>query len=157
GAERGQPRTERASDDVPESDRRRDLSAAHTSIADAYVPTGATKFAVADAGGFAVGDTIAIRRPTTAAWVKFMGMDTLRRDGRAQTLIGLNRAGISDRKITAISGNTLTVDIPLADSYDAKYLNPPGVTVSKLRSSASVEQVGVEHLHIQCPPLEIAY
>src|SRR4029079_13444930 len=90
-------------------------------------------------------------------WVKFMGMDTLKRDGRPQTWIGLNRAGISERTITAISGNTITLDVPLADSYDAKYLNPPGVSVSKIKPSATVTQVGVEHLHIQCPPLEISY
>src|SRR5258706_9769057 len=46
--------------------------ATQTSIADAYVPSGALSFTVADAKGLAVGDTIVIRRPVTAAWVKFM-------------------------------------------------------------------------------------
>jgi hypothetical protein len=112
---------------------------------------------VADTKSFAVGDMVAIRRPTTVAWIKFMGMDNLRRDGRPQTWIGQSRSGITQRIITAISGNRLTVDIPLADSYDATYLNPPGTIVTKIRPSSSVSQVGIEHLHIQCPPLEIAY
>src|SRR5262249_6392968 len=40
---------------------------AQTSVADAYVPSGAPSFTVADAAGFAAGDTIAVRRPGTAA------------------------------------------------------------------------------------------
>jgi hypothetical protein len=128
-----------------------------TTVTDAYVPAGTNAFTVADARGFAVGDTIAIRRPTTAAWVKLVGMDTLTRDGRPQTWIGQNRSGVTERKITAIAGNKITVDIPLADSYDAKYLKPPGTLVSKVQPSRRTTQVGVEHLHIQCPPLEVSY
>ena len=66
-------------------------SAAQTSIADAYVPSGTTSFNVADAKGFAVGDVIQIRRPVTAAWVNFMGMDNLVRDGRHQTWISVGK------------------------------------------------------------------
>jgi hypothetical protein len=135
----------------------RAFTAAQTSVADSYVPSGATSFTVADAKGFAVGDTIAIRRPTTPAWVRFMQMDNLTRDGRPQTWIGTSRPEVTERKIVSRSGNQLTFDIPLADSYDAKYLNPPGTTVAKVQTSPRLTQVGVEHLHLQCPPLEIAY
>ena len=133
------------------------FSPAHTQIADRYVPFGATTFSVASTAGLSIGDRIAIRRPTTAAWVHLMNMDTLVRDGRHQTWIGLHRAGIEDRTITAIDGDRITVDVPLADSYDARYLNPPGVEIDKLPRSSAITQVGIEHLHIQCPPLEIAY
>jgi hypothetical protein len=131
--------------------------AIRTTIADAYVPSGGRSFTVVDAKGFAVGDNIAIRRPTTAAWVHLMEMDNLKRERRPQTWIGENRAGITERKITAISGNTVTLDLPLADSYDAKFLNPLGTAVVKITPAATVTQVGVEHLHLQCPPLEISY
>ena len=140
-----------------EAPRRDDSAAVRTSITDAYVPSGTSMITVADANGFAIGDTISIRRPTTAAWVKFMGMDNLRRDGRPQTWIGLSRSGTTERKITAIDGKQLTLDIPLADSYNAEYLNPPGTTVTKVRSESALNHVGIEQLHIQCPPLEIAY
>ncbi len=130
--------------------------AARTSIADAYVPAGTTSFSVASAKGFAVGDTISIQRPTTTAWTKLMGMDTLNRAGGGQKWLG-TRAGVQQRKITAISGNQLTVGIPLADSYDAKYLNPPGTTVAKVQPTSRTSQVGIERLHVQCPPLETAY
>ncbi len=140
-----------------ESTATSEFTAAHTAITDSYVPGGTNVVSVANAANFAVGDLIAIRRPTTAAWVHFMEMDTLCRDGRQQTWIGLNRAGITQRKIVAITGNQLVLDIPLADSYDAKYLDPPGATITKLRPSSIINHVGVEHLHIQCPPMEVAY
>ena len=136
---------------------REDSAAVRTTIADAYVPSGTSTITVADANGFAVGDTISIRRPTTAAWVKFMDMDNLKRDGKPQTWIGLSRSGTTERKITAINGKQFTLDIPLSDSYNAEYLNPPGTTVAKIRAEAALNHVGVEQLHIQCPPLEIAY
>src|ERR1700759_2251768 len=84
-----------------------------------------------------------------------MGMDTLNRNGRRQTWIGLNRSENTERKITAISGNTLTIDAALTDSLDAKYVT--GVTISKSKAPPRVTQVGVENLHLQCPPLEVSY
>jgi len=101
--------------------------------------------------GFAVGDTIEIRRPVTAAWVKFMGMDDLTRNGKPQTWI---RAGTTlpiERHIAAISGNKITLEVPLSDSIDSKYLNPPGTAVVKVRSPARLTQIGIEHLHIESP------
>lgn len=130
---------------------------ASTTISDAYVPSGAISFTVADIKGFRVGDTIEIQRPVTEAWIRLMEMDNLVRDGKPQTWIGKSRALIMQRKITAITGNKLYVDVPLADSYDAKYLNPPGTKVLKIKTAVQVTQSGVENLHVQCPPLESSY
>lgn len=128
-----------------------------TSVTDAYVPAGSNSFSVADASGFSPGDQIGIIRPVTAAWIHFMGMDDLKRNGKPQTWLGTSSHLVMQRRIVAISGNRITIDIPMADSYDARYLNPPGMIVSKARPSARITQAGVEHLHIQCPPLGIAY
>jgi len=43
----------------------------------------------------------------------------------------------------------------LSDSFDAKYLNPPGVVVAKIRPPERLAEVGVEYLHIESPPQEI--
>jgi hypothetical protein len=107
---------------------------------------------VADPKGFAVGDTIEIRRPVTAAWVKFMGMDDMKRDGRPQTWIRAGSTIAIERRIAKMSGNRITLDVPLSDSFDSKYLNPPGAAVVKVRVPARLTQVGIEHLHIECPP-----
>jgi hypothetical protein len=120
-----------------------------TTFTDAYVPSGATSFAVASAAGLAVGDTILIRRPVTAEWIHFMGMDTLVRNGAPQTWLTTSTRFPADRVITAIAGNKITVDVPLSDSYDAKYV--PGTTVGKYTYAGRISEVGVEHLRISAP------
>jgi hypothetical protein len=126
-------------------------------ITDVYVPSGSRSFTVADASAFAVGDIININRLVTETWVHFMGMDNMYRDGKKQTWIKAGARGITKRKIVAMEGNKLTLDVPLADSYDTQFLNPPGTVVTKVTPARRVEQVGVENIHIQCPPLEIDY
>ena len=71
---------------------------------------GATSFTVADATGFAVGDTIAIQRPVTRAWVEFMQMHDLVRDGRPQTWI---RPGTHHRRPSAGSRPSTATRSPL--------------------------------------------
>jgi hypothetical protein len=129
-----------------------DFNPAATSIADSYVPSGAKAFLVNDTSGFAIGDTIEIRRPVTEAWVKFMQMHDLVRDGRPQTWIRPGTTTITTRQIATLSGKTITLDVPLADSFDAKYLSPPGTAVVKIRPPTRISQSGVEHLHIESPP-----
>jgi len=120
-------------------------------ITDAYVPSGAFSFHVADAGGFQPGDTVLIDRPATPAWVKFMGMDTLVRNGREEHWVSGEMH--TERTIKSISGNLITLEVPLADSFDARYLNPPGGSVVKCDLSQRPTQIGVEHLRIVSPPL----
>ncbi len=127
------------------------FKAFQTSITDKYVPSGAMTFTVADAKGFAVGDMLSIRKPVTEAWVKFMHMDDLVRDGKAQTWIAVGRPLITERQIAAITANTITLDVPLSDSCDARYLDPPGTAVVKIKPPVRLTQVGIENLHIESP------
>ncbi len=120
-------------------------------ISDAYVPSGARSFHVDSASGLAVGDTVLVDRPVTAAWIHFMGMDALVRDGKPQTWLSDTTIIHSDRVITAIAGNLVTVDASLSDSLDAKYVSPPGVKVTKYTFAGRLEQVGVESLHLVAP------
>ena len=126
-------------------------------ITNAYLPSGAAEFDVDNASQFSVGDMIAIHRPAPDNWVHFMGMDNLVRDGKPQTWIGKSRNEVAERKITAISGNRISINIPLSDSYNAAYLNPPGTIVRKMSTDHRITQVGIENLHIQCAPLEVDY
>lgn len=133
------------------------LALSSTYLADSYIPAGVSVFRVLDAKNFKVGDTIAIQRPITDAWISFMKMDDMYREGKKQTWLGTGRQEISKRIIKAIRGNQITVDVPLADSYDAKFLAPTGAKVVKIRTLNRVNNVGIEDLHIQCEPLEIDY
>jgi hypothetical protein len=128
-----------------------------TSIADAYVPAGATSFNVADSAGLAVGDVIDIRRPVTQAWIHFMQMDDLVRDGRPQTWIRAGSRITAERTIASISGKRVTLDVPLSDCFDSQYINPPGAVVTKVKPSPLLSKAGVEQLRICCPPMKISY
>jgi len=134
-----------------------EIVSAKTYITDAYVPAGTNSITVADAKQFAIGDTVIIRRPVTDAWVHLMRMDDMYRDGKKETWIGKTRQGIIKRKIVAITGNKLTLNISVSDSYDAQYLGATGTTVAKAEPSQRITQVGIENLHIQCPALESDY
>ena len=123
--------------------------AAATTIAEAYVPAGATSFKVADSSGLSAGDAIEIQRPVTQAWVHSMQMDDLVRDGRPQTWIRTGSRITTERTIAAISGNRITLDIPLSDSFDYRYLNPPGTIVVKTKPLPLVSATGVEQLQFK--------
>ncbi|MEO8111145.1 MAG: hypothetical protein ABI594_13970 [Ginsengibacter sp.] len=118
-------------------------------FADNYVPSGTMSFNLTDAWDFAVGDTIRITKPVTPAWVQFMGMDQLVRDGKKQTWI--TGEITCDRIIKKKEKNKITVDVPLTDSYDSKYLYPPGVSVIKISTSGELSQIGIENFSIVCP------
>jgi hypothetical protein len=136
---------------------RRPAKAAKTTIADRYVPSGSRSFTVRDAGGFAAGDVILVRKPVTEAWVKFMQMDDLVRDGKKQTWLQVGRALTTERRVAAVAGNTITLEVPLSDSFDTQYFQPPGVEVEKIRPPARLSRAGVESLHIESPPQAIAH
>lgn len=139
------------------SEAEKRINGVSAKITNAYVPSGAAGFDVDDASQFLAGDMIAIHRPVTDSWVHFMGMDNLVRDGKPQTWIGKSRSEVTVRQITAISGNRISINIPLSDSYNAVYLNPPGTIVRKISTDHRITQVGIENLHVQCPPLEVDY
>jgi hypothetical protein len=120
-------------------------------ILDSYVPSGSTSISVDNALAFQTGNTVLISRPVTAAWIKFMGMEALVRSGRRETWLSERSRIETERVIQAVTGHTLTLDIPLSDSFDAQYLNPPGVVVEKCAISGRISQVGVESLHILAP------
>jgi len=128
-----------------------------TAIADSYVPAGAISFTVVDASGFHIGDPIEIRRPVTPAWVKFLQMDDLVRDGKPQTWLRTGSVTVTERRVTAVTGNRITLDVPLSDSFDAKYLSPPGTIVAMISSPARISQAGIEDLGIESPAQAISH
>jgi len=122
-------------------------------ITDSYVPSGSAGFNVSSTSGFSVGDSVIIHRVVTTSWVNFMGMNAGGSGGldAGQTWIPSGTDITQDRKITAISGNHITLEAPVADSFDATYLGTPPGKVSKYTWSGRISQVGLEHLRIQAP------
>jgi len=118
-------------------------------ILDKYIPSGSDSFSVADPSSFREGQTILIIRPVTEAWVHFMGMDTLVRDGKKQTWVSGQTQ--TERRIKSVAGKEIVLDIPLTDSIDSKYLDPPGATVSHATDGGRISQVGLESFRISAP------
>lgn len=119
-------------------------------ITDAYIPSGAASFHVADPAGFKAGDAVLIHKPATPAWLEFMGMDKMERNGRKENWV--SGQILAERTIKRVSGDQVTVDVPLADSYDAKYLSPPGASISHAPKDARIAKVGIERLRLLSQP-----
>jgi hypothetical protein len=120
-----------------------------TTLADAYVPSGAMVIHVADASAIHPGDTLLLVKPVTPAWVHFMGMDNLARNGKAEHWV------VGDltvrRRVASVRGNAVTLDVPLTDSIDARFF--PGVhpPVTRIDLTGQIAEDGVEQLRIVAP------
>jgi hypothetical protein len=122
-------------------------------VSDPYVPSGSLSLSVRDASDFKPGDRVQITRPITPEWLHLMGMDTLVRNGKKQTWVSGEFK--TERTIVAITGKKLTFDVPLTDSYDAKYLAPTGATVIKVEHTGLIAEIGVENLRLIAPARKI--
>ena len=59
-----------------------------------------------------------------------MRMHDLVRNGKPQTWIKVGNHTDAERRIVGgVAATRITLDVPLSDSFDARYLNPPGTTV----------------------------
>jgi hypothetical protein len=128
-------------------------STTSNAITDDYVPSGATSFHVASTTGLSVGAQVLVDRPITAGWIHFMGMDTLVRDGAAETWIAAGSVAHYDRTITGITGDLLTIDAPVPDTLDIANwgTGAPHATVATYTFAGRLEQVGVESMHLVAP------
>lgn len=114
-------------------------------IATYYVPVNAVKFNVANTSGLKAGDQVTVRRPSTWEWIDELGTRTF---GGGISALGWKPGDadiFSDRKIVAINGNAITIDVPLTSSLDKKY---GGGFISKYEWSGRINNVGVENISL---------
>jgi hypothetical protein len=123
-------------------------------LTDSYVPSGATTFNVSSTAGYSVGDEVYVNRPVTQAWLDYMQMST-NYLGWGKIWLGVGSFLHTDRVIKAINGNQITLDAPLTDSFDSAYLGTPVGNMQKCTWGKLVNHVGLEHLKIQCPGLNV--
>jgi hypothetical protein len=126
-----------------------------TTITDAYVPSGTSTIHVADAANLHSGDTLLILKPVTPAWVHFMGMDDMHRDGKAEHWVSAGNLEVR-RRVAAVKGNTITLEVPLMDDYDSRFFDGGHAEVRKIAVSGQISQVGVEDLRFVAPQRVIA-
>jgi hypothetical protein len=121
---------------------------APAAILDGYVPSGADSFRVKDASAFYAGDQVLVLHPVSEAWIHFMHMDTLVRDGKPQTWIQAGSVIRTDRVVKAVAGDRITLDVPLSDALDARFT---AATLVRYSFPGRIGESGVEGLRIVAP------
>jgi hypothetical protein len=104
-----------------------------TRVTDTDVPVGATALDVASTSGLQVGSEVVVQRPATQAWIDALGM---------RSLWSPNWSLYSERRITAISGHRLTLDVPLTTALESTYTQ---ATVYRY-TFPRIDHVGIENL-----------
>lgn len=114
-------------------------------IADAYVAVGARSFMVRSAENFKVGQSVFVVRRGNAAWISEIGMDriALRAADPESTKQWTPFDLKFDRVITAIDGNRVTVDAPIACAIDRRW---GGGALMRTDGATRIEHCGVESL-----------
>ncbi|MCH5312100.1 MAG: pectate lyase [Prevotella sp.] len=117
-----------------------------TAVTNDKVMAGSTSFAVASTKGMAVGGSIEIVRPSTKEWIESLKCDDF---GGGLDYTGWKPGDIDitwKRTITAIDGNTITIDAPITTTLDKKWGNSFVTTTHK---TGMVTECGVENLTIE--------
>jgi len=118
-----------------------------TRITDTYVRTGAKSFSVQSTSGFSVGDAIYVTFTPNQTWLdsifanNYMESGDLLWDTQTYTVN-------FERKITALNGNTITINSPIVQPMQTQY---GGGEISLFRVSAGerLYNVGVEDIRLQ--------
>jgi hypothetical protein len=103
-----------------------------------YVPLGTYSFEIEDASDYSVGDTIVLRRTPNQFWIDELEMGQYGWTPSSYAIF-------HERVITDVSGNTLTVNIPIVDVIEDQY---GGGEVFKASVPGRIQQCGVENLRI---------
>lgn len=118
-------------------------------ITTGFVPVGAYSFEINDAADYQVGDNIVVTRTPNKAWIDTLGMGFQSLCEGKSGCVGWSADSYvidHERVITSISGNVITIDIPIVDVIETGF---GGGTVSRVQSSKRITQCGVENLRIQ--------
>jgi hypothetical protein len=117
-------------------------------IADSYVPVNSRHLRLVVAAGanpFHPGDKVLIRRPSTAEWIRQLGMETF---GGGISALGWKPGQRDikwDREVVNVDGDGITLDAPLTTALDTAF---GGGRVALYHWPGRIEEAGVENL--QC-------
>jgi hypothetical protein len=121
-------------------------------IVDDYVPSGSLKLTLENAGSFSPGDYVYVRKTPNQAWIDLLGMGERLRHIRG------GKEGMGKRpwrpeayrfrhlrQIVAVSGNTITLDAILPQSFDQQHGSGDvyHVDITSLATHAGVEDLQI--------------
>jgi len=115
-------------------------------ITDAYVAVNATRFKVADAGTFKPGDALIIRRPSTAEWIKTLGMNYMGGERHGFIWRPGSRDLAFDRMVMAVEGESIVIDAPITTALESQF---GGGTIAQAPFAGRIANVGVENLRLE--------
>jgi hypothetical protein len=114
-------------------------------VSGSYVPSGSTKLTVPN-HGLKAGNSVLVTRPCTDGWTVAMGMDDFGGDRHGVRWNANSRVLSWDRVVTAVDGDTITLDAPITCGLDARF---GGGTVAKYAWPGRAINAGVENLTIE--------
>jgi len=124
------------------------LSSSKKSITDAYVPIGTKQVTVASGHTFMVGDAVFVHRIPNDAWISLLGMDKLTsiipQDPTTVDWVASSYDLYSERKVTAVNGNLITLDAPIMDIIDPVYATGELMKYTSNR----IEKCGIENIRL---------
>ncbi|TWW01105.1 DUF6298 domain-containing protein [Chitinophaga pinensis] len=113
-------------------------------ITDAYVPVNSNVVHIPAGASLKEGDEVEIVRPCTLSWIQQSGTAHF---GGGITALGWkpgDREIHWSRKVMKVTGNTVTLDVPLTNALDTAY---GAATVAAYKWPGLITQTGVENLH----------
>jgi len=111
------------------------------SITNPYIPYGSNQVVVSSNNkNFKVGDSILITRTPDTAWITLLTMAQWGWTAPAYVVS-------FQRKVTAVSGDTLTIDAPMVDILDTTYSTG---TVIKYKTTNYLRNCGIENISMSC-------
>ena len=114
-------------------------------ITDLYVPIGSKQITVASGHTFAVGNKVFVHRIPNDAWISLLGMNLLSTIDPAATDWTASGYDLdSERKITNINGDVITLDAPIMDVIDPLYATGELVKFTDSR----IKKCGIENMRI---------
>lgn len=114
-------------------------------LADEYFPVNSTVLTFKNKHPFKIGDRVIVNRPSTKEWLEEIGADEI---GIYvdYTLTKWEPGDFDinwDRRVIAVTENSITIDVPLTNSLDPKY---GGGSVTKYEWKGRIKNVGIENL-----------
>jgi hypothetical protein len=116
----------------------KEVSGTRTRIASRLVPVGATSLEVESAAAFKPGDNIIVQRTPNQKWLDEL---TMSQWGWSVSQYTIEH----ERKVASISGNRLTIDVPIVDAMESRYGGGNVYEITQLRPS----NIGIEDLRLE--------
>lgn len=124
------------------------VAGTETPITDAVVPAGTFTMTLGSTAGLSVGSRIIVHRTPNQAWIDWLKMKTSfwAPNPSAVDWLPQGYAVEAPRTITAINGNTITLDVPITQAIETQY---GGGEVYRYTFNGAIRQCGIERIRLE--------